>query len=208
MDVGWLGPNIGHVNNRFSSYHPTRGRLWIGTKRRATNFFGESRGRIVCREQAQSLAIPTVDATERGFANADCVLKHSCKNRLKIASGATDNLKHLRRGRLLLQRLIHFAGEPCDLCVRACSGGTATRRGLSRIAALQLCRLAASRFNWFAGAPFHRVPRGLTGIVAGRRLTLEVAYSCSLTDRYEANSSSNPLASLRSSVSKPSGNQP
>ena len=55
------------------------------------------------------------------------------------------------------------------------------------------------RFDWFAGVPFHRVPRRLTGIVAGGRFTLEVAYSCSLTVRYEANSLSSALASFRSS---------
>jgi hypothetical protein len=60
----------------------------------------------MCREQVQSLAIPTEDATERGVANADCVLKHSCKNRLKIARGAADNLQHLRGRGLLLQGLV------------------------------------------------------------------------------------------------------
>ena len=57
------------------------------------------------------------------------------------------------------------------------------RFDLRRIAAeLGFGVLGRRRFSRFAacfGAPVHRDPRRLRGIVAGRRPTLEVAYSCS-----------------------------
>jgi hypothetical protein len=37
---------------------------------------------------------------------------------------------------LPLKCLVTFASEPCDLCLLAASGGTATAHGLWRIAAL------------------------------------------------------------------------
>jgi hypothetical protein len=59
-------------------------------------------------------------------------------------------------------------------------------------------------------SPSHRIPRIGQGIVAGRRSTLEVGYSCSqnLLGRYDANCSNNAFASFRSRVSNPSVNQP
>ena len=47
---------------------------------------------------------------EFGVANADGVLQHCCKHRLKIAGRPADDLKHLRRGRLLLQRFSEVGG--------------------------------------------------------------------------------------------------
>jgi hypothetical protein len=71
-----------------------------------------------------------------------------------------------------------------------------------------------------AHSDFERTARNLTnlrrfvsqdfvGDFAARRQLPEVAYSCSAKQhRYDANTSSRPFASLRSSVSKPSVNQP
>src|SRR5208282_862244 len=67
--------------------------------------FGE-RGRcVVRRKQVYGLTVPTVDIPKRGVADANSVLQHRRKHRLKIAGRATDNLKNLRRSSLLLQRL-------------------------------------------------------------------------------------------------------
>ena len=56
------------------------------------------------RNEVQSVAVPTVDISKLGVADADGLLQHGRKHWLKIAGRATDNLKNLRRGRLLLQR--------------------------------------------------------------------------------------------------------
>ena len=56
------------------------------------------------RHEVQGVAIPAMDISKLGVANADGILQHSRKHRLKIAGRAADNLEHLRRGGLLLQR--------------------------------------------------------------------------------------------------------
>ena len=57
----------------------------------------------------------TVDAAKHGVADAYRFLQHGCKDRLKIAGRATDNLQHLRRRGLLLQR---FSKLPRALLLR------------------------------------------------------------------------------------------
>ena len=56
----------------------------------------------MCCYQVQSLAIPTVDVSKFGVADANCLLQHGSKNRLKITRRAADDLENLRSGRLLL----------------------------------------------------------------------------------------------------------
>ena len=65
----------------------------------------QGRRRIMGREDVRLLTIPPVDVPKGGVAKPNGFLKHGGKYRLKIAGGATDNLEHLRRGSLLLQRL-------------------------------------------------------------------------------------------------------
>jgi hypothetical protein len=104
---------------------------------------------------------------------------------------------------------------PCSVRGRAgniCSP-IRRRRPLSRgrIAAFRLRRLSTLSFDRLAacfGAPLHRVPRRLRGIVAGQRSRRKVTCSYSSTNRYAANSSSNAFASFRSRVSNPSVNHP
>jgi len=57
------------------------------------------------RNETQAVALCTIDIAKRGVADADSVLQHRCKHRLKIARRAADNLKHLRHRCLLLQGL-------------------------------------------------------------------------------------------------------
>ena len=54
--------------------------------------------------RGEGVAVPAIDISELGIADANRVLKHRRKHRLQIAGRATDNLEHLRRRRLLLQR--------------------------------------------------------------------------------------------------------
>ena len=87
------------------------------------------------RNEVQGVAIPAVDISKRGVADADGILQHGCKHRFKIAGRAADDLKHLRRRRLLLSSLVQFAGEPSDLCILDRGG---RGRSFGRIAALCL----------------------------------------------------------------------
>ena len=59
----------------------------------------------MCRNEVQGIAVPAIDISEVGVADANGFLQHGRKHRLKIAGRAADDLEHLRRGRLLLQRL-------------------------------------------------------------------------------------------------------
>ena len=77
-------------------------------------------GGVLCVATRSGLAVPTVDVSKLGVANANRVLQHGRKHRLKIAGGAADNLKHLRRGRLLLQRFGEVGGAFGE--VRRCAG--------------------------------------------------------------------------------------
>ena len=56
------------------------------------------------RNKVQAVAVPAIDIPERGLADADRILQHGRKHRLKIAGGAVITLEHFRRSRLLLQR--------------------------------------------------------------------------------------------------------
>ena len=63
-------------------------------------------GGVLCvAATSVSFAFSEVNDPELGVADTNGFLQHGCKNRLQIARRATDDLKHLRRGSLLLQRL-------------------------------------------------------------------------------------------------------
>ena len=76
----------------------------------------------------------------------------------------------------------HFAGKPIDLSLLCGRGGWIGIRGTAFGALLRFASgafdVALYRFAACFGAPLHRVPCRLRGIVAGRRLGPEVAYSC------------------------------
>jgi hypothetical protein len=63
----------------------------------------------------QNLAVPAVDISELGIADANRVLQHCCEHWLKIARKARDDLEYRRRRRLLLPSFAQFAGKPSDL---------------------------------------------------------------------------------------------
>src|SRR6516162_2887000 len=58
------------------------------------------------------------------FAEARRTFGDNLKHGLECGRRSTDNLKNLRRGRLLFLRLFQFSGEPCSLRFLAGSGGT------------------------------------------------------------------------------------
>jgi len=121
--------------------------------------------RTMRRGDAERVTFSEPQITEFGFADAGGVLEDRIENRLQIPRRRTDDLENLGGGGKLLQCLVTLAGEPCCLCFQAGRGGTATARGLWRIAALQRHRLVASRFDWVAacsGAPPHLPPPAKT----------------------------------------------
>jgi hypothetical protein len=56
-------------------------------------------------DELEPIAVTAVNIPELGIADADGLLQHGCKHRLKIAWRAADGLEHLRGRGLLLQRL-------------------------------------------------------------------------------------------------------
>ena len=66
--------------------------------------FDKGRRCIAGRDEPQGISIPTEDVAEVGVTDAGGILQHGREHGLKIAGGAADNLKNLRRCRLLLKR--------------------------------------------------------------------------------------------------------
>ena len=66
-------------------------------------------------KKLQCLAVPPVDISKRGVADADGLTKHGFKYGLNITGRAADNLEYLRRRRLLLQRLREVSGALAEV---------------------------------------------------------------------------------------------
>jgi hypothetical protein len=62
------------------------------------------------RDKVPGVAIPTVDISESGVADPYGILQHGFKYGLNLTGSAADNVEHLRRGCLLLQRLCKLGG--------------------------------------------------------------------------------------------------
>ena len=77
--------------------------------------FGEGRRRLIRRNESENVAIPTVDISICGVADADCILQHRVKNRLQFAGRLADDAQHFRGRRLLLQRFAQIVGAPPQL---------------------------------------------------------------------------------------------
>ena len=68
-----------------------------------TACLGKPRRHIERRYQRKLVSLSKIEGAEFGFTDANRLLEHCSENRLKVAGRTADNLKHLRRGRLLLQ---------------------------------------------------------------------------------------------------------
>jgi hypothetical protein len=64
------------------------------------------------------------------FAEACRTLGDNLQHGLECGRRSTDNLKNLRRGRLLFVRFVQFAAKPRDLSFPTSNGGTTTARSL------------------------------------------------------------------------------
>ena len=124
------------------------------------------------RDSAKAIALWNLHNAEFGFADARGIRQNGLEHRIKFASKRTDDLQHLRRCRLPFQCLFQFASKSSVFRLLASAGRTGRCNSLGRTTALWLLRLSTPPFDRFAacsGAPFHRVPRRPSGIVAGRR---------------------------------------
>jgi hypothetical protein len=54
------------------------------------------------RNELKKITVTTVDCAKARVANSHHVFQHDCKHWLEVARRATDGLKNLRRGRLLI----------------------------------------------------------------------------------------------------------
>ena len=70
-------------------------------------------------KQTQAFAVLALDISKLGVADADGVLQHGCKHWLKIARRTGNDLQHIRRSRLLLQRLGQVIGALAQLIQQA-----------------------------------------------------------------------------------------
>ena len=89
FNVDLICRKIGDVNDRFGRNHATdKGLSDRGGSGEAPASLGEGRRSIVSRDEVKRFAVPAVDVSESGVANANGFLQHGCKDRLKIAGRA------------------------------------------------------------------------------------------------------------------------
>src|SRR5262249_11787414 len=96
------------------------------------------------RDKGPGVAIPTIDISESGVADPYGILQHGFKYGLNITGSAADNLEHLRRRRLLLQRfgqvggsLAQLVSQCADLFLQLCDGELLAARSARQIKALR-----------------------------------------------------------------------
>ncbi len=78
----------------------------------ALDQFDKSSRCVMGRHQAQFFAVPAIDISRRGVADAHGICQHRLKNRFEISWRTADDAQHIRSRRLLLQRLAQFAEQP------------------------------------------------------------------------------------------------
>ena len=75
----------------------------------------------MCRDEPQGISIPTEDVAEVGITDACGLVQHGGEHRLQITGKAAYNLKYVRSGRLLFQRL-ESEGPWCVRSGQWCAG--------------------------------------------------------------------------------------
>ena len=74
--------------------------------------FDVGRRRAVHGNGTEAIAFAEVHRAEFGLADARGILQHGLEHRLQFAGRRTDDTQHVRRRRLLLQRLAQFVEQP------------------------------------------------------------------------------------------------
>ena len=101
-------------------------------------------------DDAKFVAFAKPKIAEFGLADARCILQDRLENRLQVSGRRADDTQNFRCSRLLLQRLVQFAGEPRDLCFLAGSGEPRRRTAFG---AMRRFSVAALRRRVLIGSP-------------------------------------------------------
>jgi hypothetical protein len=83
------------VNRCAGLYHFVKEATWRGRDGASSTDLLKRRWHVMRRYKAKSPFLIKIQGAEFGIADADGLLKHGRKDRLKIAGGTADNLKHL-----------------------------------------------------------------------------------------------------------------
>jgi hypothetical protein len=84
--------------------------------------FGQCGRRVIQADGSEPVSFAKPQAGESGSAQVRRVCQYRIENRLQISPRATDDREHLRRCRLLLERLVEFAGTLIELFLQVDSG--------------------------------------------------------------------------------------
>ena len=98
LGIGLRRCEVGYLNRPLGSRNSLKGPTRCGLGQTASARLGKSRWYIVRRHETKSACLMEIEGAEFGTADAYGFLQHACKNRLKIAGRAADNLKYLRGG--------------------------------------------------------------------------------------------------------------
>ena len=85
FSVELFGCQVGDMDQRFGRDQATDRIFSTGTKGRTAAKFKKGRGRVVCCNEMQRLAIPAKYIAELTIANPGGILQHAGKHRLKVA---------------------------------------------------------------------------------------------------------------------------
>src|SRR5215470_9453343 len=102
-----------------------------------------------------------IEVAEPSLANAHCIGQHGLEHRLKLAGRTADDLQHLRRRRLLLQRLAELLFQVGVFCAKAVNVGSRLRSGRTKLAAARWAICAFERQGHLVGTATGPLPVGL-----------------------------------------------
>jgi hypothetical protein len=104
------------VNHLFGLYHAVQ----VGSGIRANEWFALARitilwRRSMLRNKSKAVTFREREIAELGVANSNSILQHGFKYRLQFTWRRTYDVQHIRRSRLLFQRLAKIGGALTQL---------------------------------------------------------------------------------------------
>src|SRR3974390_1339796 len=123
-DHEWIAPAVDfavgaveHLSHPFRGCDLAKRGLGIWLDQPVLAGLDECRRSVVERRSTKRISIAQIERTKLGSAYACRIRQYGVKYRFKLRWRAADDIEHLSRCNLLLQRLVALASEPCDLCV-------------------------------------------------------------------------------------------
>src|SRR6516225_8435682 len=105
--------DVGDVDRLFASRYTTQNAIywrpdcWLALARFSIRGRGVMRG-----HHAKSISVAEIQRTELSLTDAGRIFQHGLEYRLQCARRRTDDAQHVRRGCLLLKRLLQFVEQP------------------------------------------------------------------------------------------------